>query len=123
MKRTVKIPFPFSYFYPSTGNFIGFVADLSSRSLVRKCISSFRKHAAFPSEGAAAPSLIEEVGWSDHWAFWQEGYPAIMITDTAPFRYRYYHTPEDTPDKIDYTNTARVVSGLRHVAVNLAGTE
>jgi hypothetical protein len=42
------------------------------------------------------------VGWSDHWSFWQEGYPAIMVTDTAPFRYPHYHTAADTPDRIDY---------------------
>lgn len=118
-----KYPFPFSYFYPKIGNFIAFVGNLSSRSLVRKCVESFRKHAAFPSEGAAAPGRITGVGWSDHWAFWQEGYQAVMVTDTAFFRYKYYHTSGDTPDKIDYPNMARVVSGLRGVILDLAGTE
>ena len=60
------------------------------------------------------------IGWSDHWAFWQEGYPAIMVTDTAPFRYPHYHTPYDTPDKIDYDRLARVVAGLARVVVDLA---
>lgn len=118
-----KYPFPFSYFYPSTGNFIAFVGNLSSRSLVRKCVASFRNHTKFPSEGAAAPGEIKGVGWSDHWAFWQEDYQAVMITDTAFFRYKYYHTLKDTPDKIDYTNMARVVSGLRYVILDLADTE
>jgi len=35
-----------------------------------------------------------------------------MVTDTAPFRYRHYHSTEDTPDKIDYDRMARVVAGL-----------
>jgi Zn-dependent M28 family amino/carboxypeptidase len=56
--------------------------------------------------------VIPGVGWSDHWAFWQEGYPALMVTDTAPFRYPHYHTAADTPDKIDYERLARVVAGL-----------
>jgi Zn-dependent M28 family amino/carboxypeptidase len=52
------------------------------------------------------------VDWSDHASFWDEGYPAIMVTDTAPYRYPYYHTSLDTPDKVDYERLARVVHGL-----------
>ncbi len=116
-----KYPPPLGMIYPSTGNFIGFVGNLSSRSLVRRAIGSFREHAKFPSEGAALPSWVPGVGWSDHWAFWQEGYPAIMVTDTAPFRYAQYHTGEDTVDKIDFDRFARVVSGLGPVIRELAG--
>ena len=115
-------PFPFSYFYPSTANFIGFVGNFSSRRLVRHAIGTFREHTRFPSEGLAAPEWVTGVGWSDHWAFWKEGYPAIMVTDTALFRYDYYHTPQDTPDKLDYARTARVVSGLTRVVADLAGS-
>lgn len=114
-------PFPFSLFYPNTGNFIGFVANTASRDLVRRSIGSFRQHTQFPSEGAAVPGWIQGIGWSDHWSFWQQGYPAIMITDTAPFRYPYYHTPQDTPDKVDFDRTARVVAGLARVVTDLAG--
>ena len=60
------------------------------------------------------------MGWSDHWSFWQQGYPGIMITDTAPFRYPYYHTEDDTLDKIDFDKLARVVSGLATVISDLA---
>jgi Zn-dependent M28 family amino/carboxypeptidase len=114
-----KYPFPFSYFYPDRGNFIGFVGNLASRRLVRAAIKAFRTHTAFPSEGVAAPGWITGIGWSDHWSFWREGYPAIMITDTAPFRYAHYHAPTDTPDKIDYERTARVVHGLARVVAEL----
>ena len=114
-------PFPFRFFYPDRGNFIAFVANLSSRRLVREVMATFRKHTAFPSEGVAAPSLIPGVSWSDHWAFWQEGYPAVMVTDTAFYRYAQYHTPRDTPEMIDYERTARVVAGLAAVLGELAG--
>ena len=73
-------------FYPSAGNFIAFVSNVSSRALLRKTLKSFRRHATLPSEGAALPASVPGVGWSDHWAFWQHDYRAIMITDTAPFR-------------------------------------
>jgi Zn-dependent M28 family amino/carboxypeptidase len=118
-----RYPFPLSFFYPKTGNFIAFVANLSSRSLLHEVIASFRRHAQFPSEGAAAPALLPGVGWSDHWSFWKEGYPALMVTDTAPYRYPYYHTMQDTPDKVDYERLARVVTGLDGMLRELARVE
>ena len=116
-----EYPWPLAALYPSTGNFIGFVGDLSSRSLVRRAVGTFRRTTEFPSEGAALFRALPGVGWSDHWSFWQEGYPAIMVTDTAPFRYPHYHQVTDTPDKLDYGRMARVVAGLQHVVADLAG--
>lgn len=118
-KGSQTYPFPFNLLYPDIGNFIGFVSDLSSRPLLINCIESFRRQTKFPSEGVAAPDLIPGIGWSDQWPFWQCGYPGIMVTDTAPYRYPYYHTPEDTPDRIDYDRTARVVAGLARVVEDL----
>jgi hypothetical protein len=107
-------------FYPTTGNFIGFVGNVRSRGLLRRAIGLFRQQAKLPSEGAALPSFIPGVGWSDQWAFWQEGYPAIMITDTAPFRYPHYHAATDLPDKLDYDRFALVVSGVEKMIEQLA---
>ncbi|MGH8700454.1 MAG: M28 family peptidase, partial [Burkholderiales bacterium] len=97
-----RYPFPLNLFYPSTGHFIAFVSNLASRALLHETIASFRRHAGFPSEGVAAPAWIPGVDWSDHWSFWQEGWPALMVTDTAPYRYPHYHSAGDTPDKVDY---------------------
>ncbi len=119
-KGSQNYPFPFGMYYPDKGNFLAFVGNLSAKNLVRQSIATFRKYATFPSEGVAAPSWIPGIGWSDQWAFWKEHFPAIMITDTAPFRYKYYHTPDDTPDKIDYDCLASVVSGLTHMVADLA---
>jgi hypothetical protein len=106
-------------FYPKVGNFIGFVSNVHSRTLLRRAIAAFRKHAKIPSEGAALPWFIPGVSWSDQWSFWKHGYPGIMITDTAPFRYPYYHSADDTPDKLDYDRFALVVSGMEKVIENL----
>ena len=115
-----QYPFPFSFFYPDSGNFIGFVGNLSSRRLVQQALGAFRASTAFPSEGLAAPGWMMGVHWSDHWSFWQSGYPAIMITDTALFRYQHYHAATDTPEKLDYQGLARVTRGLLEVIVELA---
>ena len=106
-------------FYPTTGNFIGFVANTRSRALLHQVISLFRNQGKLPTEGAALPSFVPGVGWSDQWAFWQHGYPAIMITDTAPFRYPHYHELTDTPDKLDYDRFTLVVSGMEKVIEEL----
>lgn len=114
-------PFPFNYFYPDRADFIAFVGNLSSRALVRQAITAFRHHGHIPSQGLAAPFFVTGIGWSDHWSFWQEGFAAIMITDTVFFRYDAYHTPQDTPEKLDYERLARVVEGLLPTILDLAG--
>lgn len=107
-----KYPFPLSLLYPDTGNFVAFVGTVSSRSWVRRVTGAFREGAQFPSVGGSAPGFVQGIDWSDHWAFDRVGIPALMITDTAPFRYPHYHTRQDTPDKVDYDRLARVVTGL-----------
>lgn len=110
-----KYPPPLSFLYPDTGNFIGFVSNLSSRPLNRRAITTFRATTTFPSEGANLPGWLHGVGWSDHWSFWKEGYSAIMITDTATFRNPHYHTPTDHPNTLDYDRMSRVVEGISAV--------
>jgi hypothetical protein len=108
------------FFYPSAGNFIGLVGNTGSRALLRSAVAAFKKTRKLPCEGAALPAAIPGIGWSDQWAFWQCGYPAIMVTDTAPFRYPHYHSSTDTPDKLDYDRFALVVSGMEGVIAELA---
>lgn len=115
-----KYPFPLSVRYPSTGNFVAFVGDLSSRSFLREAIERFREHAQIPSVGGTAPSFVNGIDWSDHWSFSQTGVPSFMVTDTAPFRYPFYHTPRDTPEKLDYYRLALTVEALRPMIVDLA---
>jgi Zn-dependent M28 family amino/carboxypeptidase len=117
-----RYPEPLDKLYPNRGNFVAFVGNLNSRELVRGAIRSFRRQNQFPSEGAALPNTLPGVGWSDHWSFWQVGYPAIMITDTAPFRYPNYHTSEDLPSKIEFDRLTQVVAGIDTVISDLTGT-
>ncbi len=110
-----KYPFPLGLLFPDRGDFISFVGLLGSRSLVHHAIRSFRSHTQFPSIGGVAPGFIAGIAWSDHRSFAYEGFPALMITDTAPFRNPHYHEPTDTPDKIDNERLARVVKGIERV--------
>jgi hypothetical protein len=111
-----KYPSPFGLVFPSTADFVAFVGLPGSRAFLHEVMGSFRRHTAFPSIGGVAPdALVPGVGWSDHWAFDGFGYPAIMVTDTALFRYPHYHLPTDTPDKVDYDRLARITKGLERV--------
>lgn len=105
---------------PDAGNFIAFVGTLASSRLVQDALSAFQTASDFPARGLAAPAYVQGVTLSDHSSYNRFGYPAIMITDTAFMRYPYYHTAEDTPDKLDYDSVARVVSGLARTITALA---
>jgi len=118
--RSQHYPPPLSWFYPDRADFIAFVGDIGSRTLVRRAIGAFRQSARFPSQGVAAPAAIPGVTWSDHWSFRQHDTPAIMVTDTAFYRYPHYHLPSDTPEKLDYLRMARVTLGLAAVIKELA---
>jgi Zn-dependent M28 family amino/carboxypeptidase len=106
--------------YPDRGNFLGFVADLKSALLLRTALKAFRRSTALPAEGVVAPSSIAGIGWSDHWSFWQFGYKALMLTDTAPYRYPHYHTAQDTPDKLDWARFSQAVEGIQGIVRSLA---
>lgn len=122
-KKTQHYPSPFNYFYPDRGNFIAFVGNLRSRNFLHRNLSLFRQHTQFPSEGVAAPAWIPGIDWSDHGSFWQKDYPALMVTDTALFRYPHYHTDKDLPQNINFDYLARIVTGLNIVIVELTNNQ
>jgi Zn-dependent M28 family amino/carboxypeptidase len=115
-----RYPAPMATVYPDVGNFIGFVANVASARLLWRARRAFKRRTSFPLQSATVPAAIPGVGWSDHWAFWQAGYPAMMVTDTAPYRYPWYHTADDTPEKVDYDRLAHVVDGLETVIEAIA---
>ena len=118
-----QYPKPFNLFYPDRGNFIGFISNFRSRAVMHDAVRAFRAHADFPVESCATFERIEGVNWSDHASFWREGYRAFMVSDTAIFRYPYYHTADDKPDKVNYPALARVSAGLCGVVAALAETK
>jgi len=116
-----KYPAPLNWLYPNVGNFIAFIGDVGSRKLVRTSIHDWRDKIQFPSQGAALPRGIPGVGWSDHWSFWQVGYPAVMVSDTATYRDPNYHTDDDLPEQIDCDRLTRVVTGIGQLISDFVG--
>jgi len=98
-------------FYPSRGNFILVVDQLFSShgaELKKWMIPA----SDLPVYSINAPAIIPGVDFSDHLNFWNHGYPAVMVTDTAFLRNDAYHTGRDTADRLDYTKMAKVVQGV-----------
>lgn len=114
-----KFPSPFEYVYSDVGDFVAFVALPGSRRFLGRVVRAFRQSTQFPSIGGLAPSFIEGVDLSDHWAYDKFGFPALMVTDTAPFRNPYYHGLNDLPDNVDYTSLAHITLGLRGMVRSL----
>ncbi len=119
-RNSQSYPLFYGFFYPDQANFIGVVGNFASRSLVAEVTDTFRENSDFSMESIVAPAFVPGVNFSDQDSFWRYGYKAVMITDTAFYRYPYYHTMEDTYEKIDYDKLAEVVKGFYHVVLELA---
>lgn len=105
-------PLGLGFFYPDKADFIAVVGDFRSRKFVKYIKEVFKRHSALKVETLVGVSLITGVNFSDHASFWEEGYKAAMITDTAFYRYPYYHTYEDTYEKLDYERMSGLIKGL-----------
>ena len=113
------VPLPLMHwFYPDQGNFVAVAGNFRSRHLVRGFAHSLDRHSEIPVEYIALP-FIPVTGLSDNWSFWQEGYPAIMVTDTAFFRNAHYHKASDLPRTLNYPKMASLVSALAMTVVEL----
>jgi hypothetical protein len=117
-----RYPPIFGWGRPTAGNFIGVVGNLRSMRMAWRTARGLRRHGPVPVEWVAAPESVDGVAWSDQWAFWRAGIPAVMVTDTAYLRNPHYHEATDTPDTLDYPRMAQVVTALVGAVGELAGT-
>ncbi|MBJ8442938.1 M28 family peptidase [Acinetobacter bereziniae] len=111
-KNVQDYPSGLAAFYPKHANFIGAVSNFSSRAIGEKYCSSMKNLKRLDCQRLIAPSFVKGVDFSDHLNYWRFDIPAIMITDTAFFRNKHYHTPEDTVEKLNLNKMADVVDGL-----------
>ncbi|MCK9374940.1 MAG: M20/M25/M40 family metallo-hydrolase [Syntrophobacterales bacterium] len=101
--------------YPTTGDFIGLVSDQRSRALLDRLEAAIKGGCQLPAVSLAVPfggHLLPEVRLSDHANFWDTGYPAVMLTDTAFMRNPHYHGPGDTMDRLDLDGMTELTLGL-----------
>lgn len=108
-----QIPLPLmGMFCPRRGNFLAMVSNIRSAGITRRFSKAFRTHSKFPVKQLSGPQGLPAIGKSDQCAFWLNGYKSFMVTDTAPYRYPFYHSAKDTPDRLDYEHMTEIATGL-----------
>lgn len=120
-KKSQNYPLGLNFFYPDKGNFIAVASNLNSHSLLKRIVKEFKRESKFPIEYLIAPIFfMPAISFSDHWSFWKFGYKAVMITDTAFYRNPYYHSQNDTFEKLNYQSISSLMEGLYKVLLKLA---
>lgn len=114
-ERIQAYPLPgMGLLYPKTGDYIGVVGNFHSSRYVFLLKKGIRKHSHIRARSLTAPEFFGGINLSDNYSFWQNGYRAVMITDTSFFRNRHYHQLTDTIDTLDFNRMAEVVKGLHY---------
>ncbi len=106
--------------YPS---YVAFLGNLDSEGWIKQVAEPFSRLSRIEVRTLVLPELSNKVAWSDDWSFWQAGFPAFAVTDTAFLRHDDYHELNDIPDNIDYSPMAEVVWALGLVVEKLASGE
>ncbi len=112
-----------SALYGDRGNFIAIVGNLSNFGAIRRAKALMRGVGDLPVVSCNAPSRLQGISLSDHLNYWNEGYPALMVTDTAFFRNPHYHRTTDTFEKLDYRRMAKVVQGVYAISQHFTDQE
>lgn len=100
------------WLYTDRGDFIALVGKWSDFGTVRRAKAAMAGATSLPVRSINAPPALPGIDFSDHRSYWVEGFPALMVTDTAFMRNQNYHSPGDTYDKLDYRRMAQVVQGV-----------
>lgn len=98
--------------FPRRGNFLAAVGNFRSWRLAWSFRRGFKRAARFPLFSILLPEAIHEIRLSDNSSFWDQGYPALMLTDTSFLRNPHYHLPSDLPETLDYERMAQVTLGV-----------
>ena len=119
---TQRYPPVLKRFYPAVGNFIGLVANRRSKPLLHTAERAMRSVPDLPVETVVLPAngwLVPESRLSDHSPFWDAGYQALLVTDTAFLRNPHYHQPTDTVETLDLAFLEKVCQGLVELVASL----
>lgn len=122
-KGSQEMPIFLKPFYPDAGNFIGLVANTSSQALLKKVKKIFQSVEGLETQTLVLPAngwFFPDARLSDHSPFWDEGFPALLVTDTSFFRNPYYHSGRDTIDSLDLDFLTCVTQALARTACELS---
>ena len=117
-----KIPPAVPIAVPTTGNFLAVIGNERSQGFTGAVAKAMKSHLPIvplvvPGNGEKLPDTRR----SDHTSFWEQGFPAVMLTDTANFRNPHYHRPTDTLDTLNLDFITSVADGVTAAVMALAG--
>lgn len=109
--KSQSYPFAWmSFIYPSVGDFLAIVSNPDSKKAAREATVIFKNN--IRTIHSSLPKLLQNVVQSDNINFWRFGFKSIMLTDTAYYRNKNYHTKYDTIDTLDFENMQNIANGL-----------
>ena len=114
-----EYPAGLKFFYPAHGNFIGAVSNFDSNSLGSEYCAAMKQINRLDCQRLVAPSFVTGVDFSDHLNYWNAGIPAVMITDTAFFRNKNYHTVNDKVETLNLQKMKHVIDGVVLTILNI----
>jgi hypothetical protein len=116
-----RLPLPLmDLLYPTKGNFVAVIGKIGQGNVVRRVKKGMQTGSALPVYSFNAPAIMLGINLSDHINYWNQGYAAVMVTDTAFMRNFRYHTAEDKPDTLDYERMAMTVQGVYAAVMEIA---
>jgi hypothetical protein len=108
---------------PEKGNFLGIIANSKSGRIMELFTAVAGEHVpeltVVPYKVPLSGRFIPETRLSDHASFWNQNYPAVMLTDTAMFRNPHYHTPRDRSETLDFDFMTNVTKAVVSVLLSL----
>ena len=105
--------------YPTRGNFLAVVGRGKEVALIRR-VKRAMQGGSLPIRSLNDPIGLIGTDLSDHASYWREGYPAVMLTDSAFYRNQAYHEAGDTEDRLDYARMAQAVAATYQAVMRLA---
>jgi len=125
IKQTTPAGLPLEL--PEVGNFIAVVGNEQSAGMVKGYIAGIERHRIpLPYQPLIVPGngeMLPDTRRSDHAPFWDRGYRAIMLTDTANFRTPHYHQPSDTLETLNIPFATEVCRAAGCLVLDMAGYE
>lgn len=116
-----KYPQPgLNRYFPSTGNYIAVLGLSDDAALLERVRSAMNAATDLKTYTLSGPPEFPGISQSDHVNYWRQGFPALLVTDTAYFRNPHYHQASDTPKTLDYGRLQKAADAVHAAVVNLA---
>ncbi len=112
-KKSQKYPIKLlKWFYGDKANYISIVNKMNKGSFCKQLVRSMKSNCVTEAKAISAPKKITGIDYSDHSSYWEEGYDALMITDTSFYRNSNYHQKTDTIETLNFRKMAEVCDGI-----------